>query len=66
MTVVTGSSAAVRPRRLDEEGLPFDDETTINPFRAIDDPAEVEARMGIVIVWVVSPGAKFTVSNPPR
>ncbi|HEU4722460.1 MAG TPA: GTP-binding protein [Gemmatimonadaceae bacterium] len=56
MTAVTGTTAATRPRRLDEEGLPFDDETAANPFRAIDDPAEVEARMGIVIVGHVDHG----------
>ena len=56
MTLASGSTAAVRPRRLDEEGLPFDDETSANPFRAIDDPAEVEARMGIVIVGHVDHG----------
>ena len=56
MTVVSGSAATVRPRRLDEEGLPFDDEPTPNPFRVIDDPAEVEARMGIVIVGHVDHG----------
>ena len=56
MTAVTGSATTARPRRLDEEGLPFDDETAVNPFRAIDDPAEVEARMGIVIVGHVDHG----------
>ena len=56
MSVVSGSATTARPRRLDEEGLPFDDETTPNPFRAIDDPAEVEARMGIVIVGHVDHG----------
>jgi bifunctional enzyme CysN/CysC len=56
MTVVSGSAATVRPRRFDEEGLPFDDETPANPFRAIADPAEVEARMGIVIVGHVDHG----------
>ena len=56
MSVVSGSATTTRPRRLDEEGLPFDDETTANPFRAIADPAEVEARMGIVIVGHVDHG----------
>ena len=56
MSVVSGSATTTRPRRLDEEGLPFDDETTGNPFRAIADPAEVEARMGIVIVGHVDHG----------
>ena len=56
MTVASGPAATVRPRRLDEEGLPFDDETPVNPFRAIADPAEVEARMGIVIVGHVDHG----------
>jgi bifunctional enzyme CysN/CysC len=56
MSVVSGSATSARPRRLDEEGLPFDDETTPNPFRAIADPAEVEARMGIVIVGHVDHG----------
>jgi bifunctional enzyme CysN/CysC len=56
MSVLSGSATTTRPRRLDEEGLPFDDETTANPFRAIADPAEVEARMGIVIVGHVDHG----------
>ena len=56
MTVVSGSTATVRPRRLDAEGLPFDDEAPANPFRAIADPSEVEARMGIVIVGHVDHG----------
>ena len=56
MSVISGSTTTTRPRRLDEEGLPFDDETTPNPFRAIADPAEVEARMGIVIVGHVDHG----------
>jgi len=56
MSVVSGSATTTRPRRLDEEGLPFDDDTTPNPFRAIADPAEVEARMGIVIVGHVDHG----------
>jgi len=56
MSVVSGSATTTRPRRLDEEGLPFDDDTTANPFRAIADPAEVEARMGIVIVGHVDHG----------
>jgi bifunctional enzyme CysN/CysC len=56
MSVVSGSATTTRPRRLDEEGLPFDDETTPNPFRGIADPAEVEARMGIVIVGHVDHG----------
>lgn len=55
MTVVSGSATTTRPLRLDEEGLPFDDGTP-NPFRAIADPAEVEARMGIVIVGHVDHG----------
>jgi bifunctional enzyme CysN/CysC len=56
MSVASGSATTTRPRRLDEEGLPFDEETTANPFRVIDDPAEVEARMGIVIVGHVDHG----------
>ena len=56
MSVVSGSATTTRPRRLDEEGLPFDDDTTANPFQAIADPAEVEARMGIVIVGHVDHG----------
>ena len=56
MSVLSGSVTTTRPRRLDEEGLPFDDETAPNPFRAIADPAEVEARMGIVIVGHVDHG----------
>jgi bifunctional enzyme CysN/CysC len=56
MSVLSGSATTTRPRRLDEEGLPFDDGTTPNPFRAIADPSEVEARMGIVIVGHVDHG----------
>ena len=56
MTAVSGSATTARPRRLDEEGLPFDDEARTNAFRAIADPAEVEARMGIVIVGHVDHG----------
>jgi bifunctional enzyme CysN/CysC len=56
MSVLSGSATTTRPRRLDEEGLPFDDEATPNPFRAIADPSEVEARMGIVIVGHVDHG----------
>ena len=63
MSVISGSTTTTRPRRLDEEGLPFDDETTPNPFRAIADPAEVEARMGIVIVGHVDHG-KTTIIGP--
>ncbi|HKH93562.1 MAG TPA: GTP-binding protein [Gemmatimonadaceae bacterium] len=55
MSVVSSSATTSRPLRLDEEGLPFDDATP-NPFRAIADPAEVEARMGIVIVGHVDHG----------
>jgi bifunctional enzyme CysN/CysC len=55
MTVASGSVTTTRPLRLDEEGLPFDDAAP-NPFRAIADPAEVEARMGIVIVGHVDHG----------
>ena len=55
MSVASGPAATTRPLRLDEEGLPFDDATP-NPFRAIADPAEVEARMGIVIVGHVDHG----------
>ena len=55
MSVASGSATTTRPLRLDEEGLPFDDPTP-NPFRAIADPAEVEARMGIVIVGHVDHG----------
>ena len=53
MTVVSGSATSTRPLRLDEEGLPFDDEPS---FRANVDSAEVEARMGIVIVGHVDHG----------
>ena len=56
MSVVSGSATTTRPVRLDEEGLPFDDDAAPNPFRAIADPAEVEARMGIVIVGHVDHG----------
>ena len=55
MSVVSSSATTTRPLRLDEEGLPFDDAAP-NPFRAIADPAEVEARMGIVIVGHVDHG----------
>ena len=55
MSVITGSATTTRPRRLDEEGLPFDDDAT-TAFRGIADPAEVEARMGIVIVGHVDHG----------
>jgi bifunctional enzyme CysN/CysC len=56
MSVVTGSATTTRPIRLDEEGLPFDEDAPANPFRGISDPAEVEARMGIVIVGHVDHG----------
>ena len=57
MSVVSGSpTTTARPRRLDEEGLPFDEVGTSNPFQGIADPAEVEARMGIVIVGHVDHG----------
>ncbi len=39
MTVVS-ASATVRPRRLDEEGLPFDDDTAVNPIPQNDQPAD--------------------------
>ena len=55
MSVITGSATTTRPRRLDEEGLPFDEDAT-TAFRGIADPAEVEARMGIVIVGHVDHG----------
>jgi bifunctional enzyme CysN/CysC len=55
MSVLAGSVTTTRPRRLDEEGLPFDDDPT-TAFRGIADPAEVEARMGIVIVGHVDHG----------
>ena len=55
MSAVSSSATTTRPLRLDEEGLPFDDSAP-NPFRAIADPAEVEARMGIVIVGHVDHG----------
>jgi bifunctional enzyme CysN/CysC len=57
MSVISGSAATTaRPRRLDEEGLPFDEAGAPNPFQGIADPAEVEARMGIVIVGHVDHG----------
>jgi bifunctional enzyme CysN/CysC len=57
MSAAPGSApASSRHVRLDEEGLPFDDGTTPNAFQRIDDPAEVEARMGIVIVGHVDHG----------
>jgi len=57
MSAAPGSApATTRHVRLDEEGLPFDDDTTLNEFQGIADPAEVEARMGIVIVGHVDHG----------
>lgn len=54
--VASTTSATTRPALLDEEGLPFSDGTEHAAFRAIDDPDEVEARMGIVIVGHVDHG----------
>ena len=57
MSALQGTVASTaRPIRLDEEGLPFDGEVEKNAFQGIDDPAEVEARMGIVIVGHVDHG----------
>ena len=57
MSVASGTAPTTsRAVRLDEEGLPFDSEVEKNAFQGIDDPAEVEARMGIVIVGHVDHG----------
>ena len=51
------STLKSRPIRLDEEGLPFEEEGRApNAFQGIADPAELEARMGIVIVGHVDHG----------
>ncbi|MEO6527981.1 MAG: GTP-binding protein [Gemmatimonadaceae bacterium] len=56
MSVARGTApVSSRPIRFDEEGLPFESEEK-NEFQRIDDPAEVEARMGIVIVGHVDHG----------
>jgi bifunctional enzyme CysN/CysC len=58
MSAAPGTAPATTrpPVRLDEEGLPFDDGVARNAFQGIADPAEVEARMGIVIVGHVDHG----------
>ena len=57
MSAAPGSAATqTRHVRLDEEGLPFDEDATPNRFQGIADPDEVEARMGIVIVGHVDHG----------
>jgi bifunctional enzyme CysN/CysC len=56
MSAASGSAAtAPRPIRLDEEGLPFESDTAAGSG-AVRDAAEVEARMGIVIVGHVDHG----------
>ncbi|HEX7978732.1 MAG TPA: GTP-binding protein [Gemmatimonadaceae bacterium] len=56
MNAVTGSaSTATRPLRLDEEGLPFPEDLASNAPGG-ESAAEVEARMGIVIVGHVDHG----------
>jgi bifunctional enzyme CysN/CysC len=57
MSAITGSaSTAIRPLRLDEEGLPFPEDLAANAGSGIGSSAEVEARMGIVIVGHVDHG----------
>jgi bifunctional enzyme CysN/CysC len=57
MSAVTGPvSAATRPLRLDEEGLPFPEDLSPNGSTGVGGTAEVEARMGIVIVGHVDHG----------
>jgi bifunctional enzyme CysN/CysC len=57
MSMAPGTApTTARPIRLDEEGLPFETGVEKNAFQGIDDPAEVEARMGIVIVGHVDHG----------
>src|SRR5689334_6903106 len=56
MSAATGSaSTATRPLRLDEEGLPFPEDLSSSASAATS-AAEVEARMGIVIVGHVDHG----------
>jgi sulfate adenylyltransferase large subunit len=56
MSALTGSAGiAVRPLRLDEEGLPFPEDIA-SSGTAGGNAAEVEARMGIVIVGHVDHG----------
>ena len=56
MSAATGSaSTATRPLRLDEEGLPFPEDLS-SAGSAAASAAEVEARMGIVIVGHVDHG----------
>jgi len=56
MSAATGSaSTAARPLRLDEEGLPFPEDLSSGSSAAAS-AAEVEARMGIVIVGHVDHG----------
>jgi len=57
MSAVTGSaSTAIRPLRLDEEGLPFPEDVASGVSSHGASAAEVEARMGIVIVGHVDHG----------
>ena len=57
MSAVTGSaSTAMRPLRLDEEGLPFPEDLASSGSSGAASTAEVEARMGIVIVGHVDHG----------
>jgi bifunctional enzyme CysN/CysC len=57
MSALTGSaSTATRPLRLDEEGLPFPEDLAAGDASGASSTAEVEARMGIVIVGHVDHG----------
>ena len=57
MSALTGpTSTAPRPLRLDEEGLPFPEDITSSGGPGAASSAEVEARMGIVIVGHVDHG----------
>jgi len=57
MSALTGSaSTATRPLRLDEEGLPFPEDLAASDGSGASSAAEVEARMGIVIVGHVDHG----------
>lgn len=57
MSAATGPmSTAPRPLRLDEEGLPFPEDLPSDGFTGSTSAAEVEARMGIVIVGHVDHG----------
>jgi bifunctional enzyme CysN/CysC len=57
MSALSGStSTATRPLRLDEEGLPFSEDLAASDASRASSTAEVEARMGIVIVGHVDHG----------